>query len=45
MAVVQTPTGGDIIATWLSTYPYLVFIGYVTSLVLFAVQNVPAKNA
>lgn len=39
MAVIQTPGGGDIVATWLSTYVALVLIGYVTSLVLFAVQN------
>lgn len=44
MAVVQTPSGGDIFATWLSTYPYLVLIGYITSLVLFAVQNGAAKD-
>ena len=39
MAVVQTPAGGDVIASWLSTYVWLVLIGYVTSLVLFAIQN------
>ena len=39
MAVVQTPAGGDIIASWLSTYVWLVLIGYITSLVLFAIQN------
>ena len=39
MACVQTPAGGDIVATWLTTYPYLVIIGYITSLVLFAITN------
>lgn len=39
MAVIQTPAGGDIVASWLSTYVQLVLIGYVTSLVLYAVQN------
>ncbi len=39
MAVVQTPVGGDVIASWLSTYVWLVCIGYVASLVLFAIQN------
>ncbi len=45
MACVQTPAGGDIVATWLSTYVYLVFIGYVTSLVLFFVTSRKAKAA
>ncbi len=39
MALIQTPTGGDIVAAWLATYIQLVFIGYVTSLVIFAIQN------
>ena len=39
MAVIQTSPGGDVIASWLATYVRLVFVGYVTSLVLFAVQN------
>ena len=39
MAVIQTPVGGDIVASWLATYVPLVIIGYMTSLVLFAVQN------
>lgn len=39
MALVQTPTGGDVVAAWLATYIPLVLIGYVTSLVLFAIQN------
>lgn len=39
MALIQTPTGGDVVATWLATYIPLVFIGYMTSLVLFAIQN------
>ena len=39
MAVVQTPAGSSIVATWLSTYGWLVCIGYVTSLVLYAIQN------
>ena len=39
MAVVQTPAGNSIVATWLSTYVWLVIIGYATSLVLYAVQN------
>lgn len=39
MALIQTPTGGDVVAAWLATYIPLVLIGYVTSLVLFAIQN------
>lgn len=39
MALIQTPTGGDVAAAWLATYIQLVLIGYVTSLVLFAIQN------
>lgn len=39
MAVIQTPAGGSVIAAWLSTYGCLVLIGYVTSLILFAIQN------
>ena len=39
MAVVQTPAGNSVVATWLSTYVWLVIIGYATSLVLYAVQN------
>ena len=39
MALIQTPTGGNVVAAWLATYIPLVLIGYVTSLVLFAIQN------
>ena len=39
MALIQTPTGGDVIATGFATYIPLVFIGYMTSLVLLAIQN------
>ncbi len=39
MALIQTPAGGDVVAAWLATYIQLVLIGYVTSLVLFAIQN------
>lgn len=39
MAFIQAPAGGDVIAAWLSTYVCLVLIGYVTSLILFAVQS------
>lgn len=35
MAFLQTPAGGDVIATWLLTYVQLMLIGYVTSLVMF----------
>lgn len=39
MALVQTPAGGNVITAWLSTYPYLVAIGYITSLILFAATH------
>ncbi len=39
MACVQAPSVDLIVATWLATYVYLVGIGYVTSLVLFAVTH------
>ena len=39
MAVIQTPMGGDIVRSWLSTYVQLVLVGYVTSLVLYVVQT------
>lgn len=38
MAVIQAGEN-SIIAVWLSTYPALVLIGYITSLVLFAITT------
>lgn len=35
MAFLQTPAGGDVLATWLATYVQLMLIGYVTSIVMF----------
>ncbi len=39
MAVLQTPAGSSIVSAWLATYVQLLLVGYVTSLVLFAVQK------
>ena len=38
MAVIQA-AGRPVVDVWLSTYVYLVLIGYITSLVLFAISN------
>ena len=39
MACIQAPSAAQIVPTWLTTYVYLVGIGYVTSLLLFAATH------
>lgn len=39
MACIQAPSADQIVSAWLTTYAYLVGIGYVTSLILFAATH------